>query len=44
MSAKTPAPVNHLYLLLDRSGSMSTIADDVVGGFNTFLAAQGSSG
>ncbi|MCZ6738189.1 MAG: VWA domain-containing protein, partial [Actinobacteria bacterium] len=25
---------------LDRSGSMASISDDVVGGFNTFLAEQ----
>jgi len=36
----TPTPINHLYFLLDRSGSMASIADDVVGGFNTFLAEQ----
>jgi hypothetical protein len=30
----------HIYLLLDRSGSMSTIAGDVIGGFNQFLADQ----
>ena len=30
----------HIYFLLDRSGSMSSIAEDVVGGFNSFLAAQ----
>ncbi len=33
------APV-HISLLLDRSGSMSAIADDIVGGFNEFLAEQ----
>ena len=26
--------------MLDRSGSMASISDDVVGGFNTFLAEQ----
>ena len=28
----------HIHLLLDRSGSMASIADDVVGGYNAFLA------
>lgn len=35
----TPAPI-HLAVVLDRSGSMASIADDMVGGFNTFLAEQ----
>lgn len=30
----------HLYILLDRSGSMESIRDDVIGGFNAFLDAQ----
>lgn len=30
----------HLYFLLDRTGSMRPISDDVIGGFNTFLAEQ----
>lgn len=34
-----PAPV-HISVVLDRSGSMRSIADDVVGGFNEFLAEQ----
>lgn len=38
MSEQT-TPV-HISILLDRSGSMSAIADDVVGGFNTFLDEQ----
>ena len=29
-----------IWFLLDRSGSMASIADDVVGGFNTFFAEQ----
>jgi hypothetical protein len=33
------APV-HISVVLDRSGSMQSIADDVVGGFNEFLAEQ----
>lgn len=36
----TPTPSTHFYVLLDRSGSMSSIADDVVGGLNTFVATQ----
>ena len=34
----------HIHFLLDRSGSMARIADDVIGGFNTFLAAQQADG
>lgn len=30
----------HISMLLDRSGSMASIADDVVGGFNTYLDEQ----
>jgi hypothetical protein len=30
----------HIYFVLDRSGSMKSIASDVVGGFNAFLADQ----
>ena len=29
-----------IWFLLDRSGSMASIADDVIGGFNTFFAEQ----
>lgn len=35
----TRTPI-HISVLLDRSGSMAQIADDVVGGFNTFLREQ----
>lgn len=38
------APVVHLYVLLDRSGSMASIADDVIGGFNQLLAEQQADG
>jgi Mg-chelatase subunit ChlD len=34
----------HIYFVLDRSGSMGSMASDVVGGFNGFLAAQQSDG
>ena len=34
----------HIYFLLDRSGSMESMASDVIGGFNTFLAAQSADG
>lgn len=34
----------HFYLLLDRSGSMASIADDVIGGVNTFVAEQAADG
>jgi len=37
MSNQTPV---HISVVLDRSGSMARIADDVVGGFNTFLEEQ----
>jgi len=30
----------HVSVLLDRSGSMGSIADDTIGGFNTFVAQQ----
>lgn len=40
----TPAGPLHIYFLLDRSGSMQSIASDVVGGFNGFLAAQKADG
>ena len=30
----------HIYLLLDRSGSMASMVGDVIGGFNTFLDEQ----
>jgi Mg-chelatase subunit ChlD len=30
----------HIYFVLDRSGSMEVIRDDVVGGFNSFVAQQ----
>lgn len=34
----------HIVILIDRSGSMQSIASDVIGGFNQFLAAQQSDG
>lgn len=40
----TAQPNLHIYFLLDRSGSMSSIAGDVIGGFNSFLAAQRADG
>ena len=30
----------HITIILDRSGSMESIRDDTIGGFNAFLAAQ----
>ena len=33
-------PSVHVHFLLDRSGSMSAMAPDVIGGFNAFLANQ----
>jgi len=35
--------LTHLYFLLDRSGSMQTIVDDTVGGFDAFIAEQRTS-
>ena len=37
---KTESVPVHISVLLDRSGSMSAIAADVVGGFNSFLEDQ----
>lgn len=34
----------HIYILLDRSGSMESIASDIVGGFNQFMKEQTSIG
>jgi hypothetical protein len=39
----TPSAL-HIYFLLDRSGSMNSIAPDVIGGFNGFLSAQQADG
>jgi len=36
----TDPNLTHLYFLLDRSGSMQSIRDDTVGGFNAFIAEQ----
>ena len=33
-----------MYILVDRSGSMESIANDVIGGFNTTIAEQQSNG
>lgn len=34
------ATYTHISIILDRTGSMETIQDDVIGGFNQFLASQ----
>lgn len=34
----------HVYFILDRSGSMGMIRDDVIGGFNTYIAEQKDAG
>ena len=34
----------HIYILLDRSGSMSSIANDVIGGFNKYVSDQQKNG
>ncbi len=38
------APTVHLFVLLDRSGSMESIRSEVIGGFNAFVAGQQVSG
>ena len=40
LAPPAPAKTVHYYLLLDRSGSMESMRDDVVGGFNAFLNEQ----
>jgi len=40
----TSIPTTHLYLLLDRSGSMASIRPDVIGGYNAFIEAQRADG
>jgi uncharacterized protein YegL len=39
-----PVPHVHLYVLLDRSGSMASMAEQVVAGFNKLLADQQADG
>ena len=39
MSTQQNAPI-HISVVLDPSGSMASIADDIVGGFNEYLAEQ----
>lgn len=36
----TRSDLTHLYVLLDRSGSMQSIKQDIVGGFDAFVAEQ----
>ena len=36
----TDADLTHLYFLLDRSGSMQSIREDTIGGFDAFIAEQ----
>lgn len=40
----TTATTTHLYVLIDRSGSMESIADDVIGGFNQLIVEQQANG
>ncbi|MBU6233795.1 MAG: VWA domain-containing protein [Acidobacteria bacterium] len=44
MTCTTENHITHIYFVLDRSGSMGSIADDVIGGFNAFLANQKAEG
>src|SRR5688500_8049989 len=36
----TTQPTTHVYFLLDRTGSMASMAADVIGGFNGFVESQ----
>ena len=36
--------ITHMYILVDRSGSMESIATDVIGGFNTTISDQQANG
>ena len=36
--------ITHMYILVDRSGSMESIANDVIGGFNTTISDQQANG
>jgi hypothetical protein len=38
--AMSESPGTHITVVLDRSGSMSSVRADTIGGFNTFLARQ----
>lgn len=40
MNPLNPSPTTHLTLVLDRSGSIGAIRDDIVAGVNRFLAEQ----
>ena len=45
MTSPHPAEADtHIVMLLDRSGSMASIASDIIGGVNTFLAEQRANG
>ena len=45
MSTTSTTSTNlHIHFLLDRSGSMASIASDVIGGFNQFLKGQKANG
>ena len=39
-----PNNITHIVILLDRSGSMESIAGDIVGGFNQFMRGQAAAG
>jgi uncharacterized protein YegL len=39
-----PTPIVHIYVLLDRSGSMSAMVEQVVAGFNRLLSEQQADG
>ena len=39
-----PMPIVHLFVLLDRSGSMAAMAEQVVAGFNQLLVDQQADG
>src|SRR4051812_16001401 len=43
-AAMKTTPLNHIYVLLDRSGSMEAMRADVIGGFNNLLTEQQADG
>jgi hypothetical protein len=44
LRVNAPASTVHIYILLDRSGSMAAMAEQVVAGFNRLLAEQQANG
>lgn len=44
MTSTKKERTTHVYFVLDRSGSMATMANDVIGGFNSFITEQAAEG